>query len=361
MKKEKKAVFMDWDDIGKKSMEFLQKLFLREFQGFALRDERMPDIWGVYLGKSSPISALELGELVKSVNGDELDWECNQCGEYPVLYLTQGLVTKILEQTNNMKIEKCVPESDGVWLMNVVRGQYNGTKSNTNSCQEDISERISYCLNGILNVGDMVASIPEEEYGGLVGTVVKIVPFGTEEQETENQMDDIYVDFRNEYTPSRKAELLSAFRQLYGDPDKEWEEICLDYVIMAPDMLLKVEKCLTDKKEYLSLLDSGEAMSSWCIRKLAKNSFVNVETPFGPLFAEAISDPSYPGIYLGILDRSEQMDKRMALAEATPNHFNEGEHALRLLVWGTMDSDSDYTDSFTFLLEQEDAYESSSN
>lgn len=63
------------------------------------------------------------------------------------------------------------------------------------------------CLNGTLQVGDIVFSTPEDDYGCLVGTVIEIDIKGTPAHETENEGDDIHVDFENDYAPTRIAEL----------------------------------------------------------------------------------------------------------------------------------------------------------
>lgn len=204
------------------------------------------------------------------------------------------------------------------------------------------------CLNGMLSVGDTVVSITTEEYGGLIGVVTEIKPVGSAGRDTENETDDVYVDFENNYSKRREAEILEYFQDLFEDPERTWEECGLD-VIMAPKMLLKIDIDSLSEEQYEYLLDSEAAVSRWCIQELLKKDRLEVETPFGQLFAEVGRDPAYPGIYFGLREPAEVCERTFALAESTPNQPEDEKLALRLLVWSNMNDMTDYSNEFVFL------------
>lgn len=110
------------------------------------------------------------------------------------------------------------------------------------------------CINGELQIGDTVVSLPYEDYGGLIGIVTDIKPLGSPDRDTENETDDVYVDFENEYSSYRVEEILNVFRELYGDSEKEWVDCALDMVIMPPDVLLKIDWTKISEQEYRNML-----------------------------------------------------------------------------------------------------------
>lgn len=209
------------------------------------------------------------------------------------------------------------------------------------------------CLNGMLSVGDTVVSITTEEYGGLIGVVTEIKPVGSADRDTENETDDVYVDFENNYSKRREAEILEYFQDLFEDPERTWEECGLD-IIMAPKMLLKIDIDCLSKKQYEYLLDSEAAVSRWCIQELLKKDRLEVETPFGQLFAEAGGNPDYPGIYFGLREPAGDCEKTFALSESTMGKPEDGKHTLRLLVWSGMNDMEDYSNEFIFMTRDED-------
>ncbi len=81
-------------------------------------------------------------------------------------------------------------------------------------------------------------------------------------------------------------------------------------------------------------------------------SRIDVDTAFGKLFAEVSGNPDYPGIVICVERDGEdgRYDHQLALAECTPDHPNNGDHALRLMIWGNDDID-DYTTAHTFYTE----------
>ena len=194
-------------------------------------------------------------------------------------------------------------------------------------------KRIVDCLNGRIQKGDWVVSLPTEEYGGLVGQVISI--------NMQQEKILVSVNFENEYSYHRKNELLLAFQVQHNLPRAEYQ---IDRIVIAPDKLLKFDPTSGDRDR---LLDSGEYLSNWCINEILKNRLLRVKTPHGYLLAQAASDPDYPGIYLSLWDTKEHIEKSIALAEATTACPLEGTNSLRLLVWRTMEGDEDYTDVFT--------------
>ena len=124
------------------------------------------------------------------------------------------------------------------------------------------------CINGELQIGDTVVSLPCEDYGGLIGVVTDIKPLGSPDRDTENETDDVYVDFENEYSSYRVEELLNDFRELYGDPEKEWADCALDMVIMPPDVLLKIDWTKISEQEYRNMLLLEKHVANWCIKTL---------------------------------------------------------------------------------------------
>jgi hypothetical protein len=77
---------------------------------------------------------------------------------------------------------------------------------------------------------------------------------------------------------------------------------------------------------------------------------IEINTPFGILFAELSGDSDYPGIYICIKQENEtdgEYERQLALVECTPNMPNNENHTLRLLAWGKDDIE-DYTEFVTF-------------
>jgi len=104
-------------------------------------------------------------------------------------------------------------------------------------------------INGEVKRGDWVISMPDDEYGGLIGQVIDIVKLGTpeHEEETQNDTDNVHVNFcAFDYPPERIAEIEEQFSDLYGEP-KTFDELPLDDVIMAPDMLIRITELSQDE------------------------------------------------------------------------------------------------------------------
>lgn len=87
-------------------------------------------------------------------------------------------------------------------------------------------------------IGDSVVANAESVYHGLIGTITEIRDGA--DKETENDTPDIYCAFQPPVTPYEISELEERFTSLYRHP-KVLEDIALDMVIMAPEMLRILE------------------------------------------------------------------------------------------------------------------------
>jgi hypothetical protein len=77
---------------------------------------------------------------------------------------------------------------------------------------------------------------------------------------------------------------------------------------------------------------------------------IEINTPFGVLFAELSGNSDYPGIYICIEQENDvdgKYERQLALVECTPDMPNIGDKSMRLLAWGESDND-DYTNAITF-------------
>ena len=123
-------------------------------------------------------------------------------------------------------------------------------------------------INGELQVRDLVISTGDNDFAYLVGEIIEIRKLGTPEHDTENETDDIVVDFTiAAYSDERIAEIEAAASELYGEP-KSFEEFPLDMVIMAPEELIKITDLAQD--EYDSLLKSEAQAKAFCDAVIAK-------------------------------------------------------------------------------------------
>ena len=83
-------------------------------------------------------------------------------------------------------------------------------------------------------IGDRIIGTSESEYEGLYGSIFEIRD--GEDKETENETPDIYCSFEEPVLPHQIKKLEEIFSELYQEP-KKLEDITLDYVIMAPEMV----------------------------------------------------------------------------------------------------------------------------
>lgn len=83
-------------------------------------------------------------------------------------------------------------------------------------------------------IGESIVGTEQSEYDGLFGTIFEIRD--GEDKETENETPDIYCSFEPPVHPYDVKQLEHLFSELYQQP-KKLEDIILDFVIMAPDMI----------------------------------------------------------------------------------------------------------------------------
>ncbi len=84
-------------------------------------------------------------------------------------------------------------------------------------------------------VGEEIIGTSQSEYENLVGYITEIRD--GEDKETENDTPDIYCSFEAPFSPHDIKKLEEVFSDLYDQP-KTLDEICLDMVIMAPEMIM---------------------------------------------------------------------------------------------------------------------------
>ena len=86
-------------------------------------------------------------------------------------------------------------------------------------------------------IGDKILANDVSEYEGLFGVIHEIRT--EDDRETENDTPDIHCHFYPPFDPKEIARLESRFSSLYRLP-KKLEDISLDEVIMAPEMILVI-------------------------------------------------------------------------------------------------------------------------
>ena len=91
-------------------------------------------------------------------------------------------------------------------------------------------------------IGEEIVALNNSEYSGLFGRIVEIRDDA--DKETDNKTPDIYCEFDPPLFPKDIEELEKKFSDLYKAP-KKLDDITLDSVIMAPDMI----KSLTEKTD----------------------------------------------------------------------------------------------------------------
>ena len=94
----------------------------------------------------------------------------------------------------------------------------------------------------IFQVGDWVYANDGSVYEGLAG-YIKEIRTGAD-MDTENETADIYCEFMPPIIPACIEKIEERFSKLYGEP-KKLEDLALDEVIMAPEMLLLDQEILS--------------------------------------------------------------------------------------------------------------------
>ena len=88
-------------------------------------------------------------------------------------------------------------------------------------------------------IGEEIVALNNSEYSGLFGRIVEIRDGA--DKETDNKTPDIYCEFDPPLFPKDIEELEKRFSDLYKAP-KKLDDITLDSVIMAPDMIKSVSE-----------------------------------------------------------------------------------------------------------------------
>lgn len=101
-------------------------------------------------------------------------------------------------------------------------------------------------------IGDrIVATAVSDEYEGLIGHITEIRD--GDDKDTENETPDIYCTFYAPIMPYDVQQIEERFSNAYGEP-KKIEDIVLDVVIMAPEMIVVItdfEKSTEGDKVYV--------------------------------------------------------------------------------------------------------------
>lgn len=108
-----------------------------------------------------------------------------------------------------------------------------------------------YYDNNYYHVGDRIIGTSESEYEGLYGVITEIR--NAEDQETENETPDIYCSFEPPVLPCEIKKLEEVFSDLYDMP-KTLDDISLDFVIMAPEMIRVIDQVaepIPESKAYI--------------------------------------------------------------------------------------------------------------
>lgn len=95
-------------------------------------------------------------------------------------------------------------------------------------------------------IGQRVYANGQSDWEGLLGVIMEIRT--DEDKETENETPDFYCSFDAPVLPADVKELEERFSNLYQEP-KKMEDISLDEVIMAPEMVESLESWTERKKK----------------------------------------------------------------------------------------------------------------
>ena len=95
----------------------------------------------------------------------------------------------------------------------------------------------------IYRIGDKIVGNEQSEYRGLFGTITEIRD--GKDKDTENETPDIYCSFETPVLPCEVKELEERLTELHRKP-KAIDEIILDLVIMAPEMICLLDDCGKD-------------------------------------------------------------------------------------------------------------------
>lgn len=102
----------------------------------------------------------------------------------------------------------------------------------------------SYCYGSIeYTIGSPIVATDKSDYHGLYGRILEIKTDA--DKDTDNSTIDIYCEFTPPVHPDEIKALENRFSALYGT-EKRIDEIALDRVIMAPEMIYSVGQLYID-------------------------------------------------------------------------------------------------------------------
>ncbi len=111
-----------------------------------------------------------------------------------------------------------------------------------NTGSEFVYEGVTY------RIGDKIIGTDSSEYAGLNGVIFEIRD--GEDKETDNETPDIYCSLEKPVLPPDILELEKTFSELYRE-EKHLDDISLDFVIMAPEMIMIPQQPQKSIKVYL--------------------------------------------------------------------------------------------------------------
>ena len=155
--------------------------------------------------------------------------------------------------------------------------------------------------NGVTyTVGDLIIANAESEYEGLFGTITEIRD--GDDRETENDTPDIHCEFMPPFDAGEIKALENRFSCLYRQ-EKKLEDIILDYVIMAPEMITIMTPAHETRKfsvyeireEWISDDDAGVSVEYAFDETMAKRHLTQMvnEEKTGGLVPEWIDKPEF--------------------------------------------------------------------
>ena len=167
---------------------------------------------------------------------------------------------------------------------------------------------------GAFSVGQsVVGNIAADEYECLKGSIIEIRTGS--DRDTENKTEDIYVCFDVPEDPAIIKKLEAAFSEAYQEP-KSIEDIPLDMVIMAPEMLTAIPKTLVLETPY-SKIEIGIKISSY-----PKNSGLRINLI-------SIDEDGFEEPYAEV---TANLDFELPVFQAHIKNYSENEGMIKFLL-----------------------------
>ncbi len=195
-------------------------------------------------------------------------------------------------------------------------------------------------------IGQQIVGTKASEYEGLFGTITEIRD--GEDKDTENETPDIYCDFEDPQMPYDIKGLEERFSELYGEP-KTIDDIILDLVIMAPEMIEPVEDPSRTQKIYIVVEDTvhdGEHSLNLSIA----SSMEAAKKEMRLMFRNQMAD----GFIRDKLDGEDYIVKSEETGYiAYPYEGYETEHYVLYIKEHEMTTDSDFVDRISSVCRDE--------